>query len=272
MPNISKPSVITLTTDFGLADHYVGTIKGVILSIYPEARIVDISHEIPAYDVRRAAFLIEQAWRYFPPATVHVVVVDPGVGSARRAILAEAGGQFFLAPDNGLLSMVLAGAQPVTVRSLDAAEYFLPSVSRTFHGRDVFAPAAAHLASGVAPSQLGAEIENYLRLTIEEPVRTARRGWTGQIAAIDAFGNIITNFAFEALAQIEQQAFEISIGMQRVTRLVQSYTEAGGGELVAIAGSSGFLEIACYQDSAALRLGVGAGAPVELRLLGPKET
>ena len=271
MPNISKPSVITLTTDFGLADHYAGTMKGVILSIQPEARIVDISHAIPSYDVGRAAFLIEQAWRYFPPGTVHVVVVDPGVGSARRALLLEAGGHLFVAPDNGVLSRVMAGAQPVTVRCLEASRYFLPAVSRTFHGRDIFAPAAAHLGSGVAPSEFGAGIDNYLRLTIEEPVRTARRGWTGQVAAIDAFGNVITNFGFEAFAQVEQQAFEISIGLDRITQLVRSYAEAAGAGPVAIGGSSGFLEIACHQESAAARLGVGVGAPVELRLLGPKE-
>ena len=262
---------ITLTTDFGLSDHYVGTMKGVILGLHPDARIVDISHAVPAYDVRRGAFLIEQFWRYFPAGTVHVVVVDPGVGSARRPILLEAGGQFFVAPDNGVLSMVIAGAGHVVVRAIEASEYFLAGVSRTFHGRDVFAPVAAHLARGVTPEKFGPEIDNYLRLTLEQPVRTARRGWTGQIAAIDGFGNVVTNFAMEPFAQIEQQAFEISIGMERVTRLVQSYAEAPVGELVAIAGSSGFLEVACHQASAAVRLGVGTGAPVELRLLGPKE-
>jgi S-adenosylmethionine hydrolase len=259
---------ITLTTDFGLSDHYVGTMKGVILRIHPEARMVDISHAVPPYDVRRAAFLVEQAWRFFPPGTVHVVVVDPGVGSARRPILLEAGGQFFVAPDNGVLSAVIAGAGTAVVRSIDATEYFLTAVSRTFHGRDVFAPVAAHLSLGVPARKFGAEIDNYLRLTLEQPVRTARRGWTGQIAAIDAFGNVITNFSSEQFAQVEQQAFEISIGMERVTRLVQSYAEAPPGVIAAIAGSSGFLEIACNQGSAAARLGVGIGAPVELRLLG----
>lgn len=271
MSNVLKPCVITLTTDFGVADHYVGTMKGVILAIHPEARIVDITHAVPAYDVRRGAFLIEQAWRYFPPGTVHVVVVDPGVGSARRAMLLEAGGQFFVAPDNGVLSMVIASVETATVRCLDAGEYFLGSVSRTFHGRDVFAPAAAHLASGVAPAKFGGAIENYLRLTLEQPVRTARRGWTGQVAAIDSFGNVLTNFGFEQFPQIEQQAFEISIGMTQVTRLVQNYAEAAGSELVAIVSSGGCVEIACNQGSAAARLGVGVGAPVELRLLGPKE-
>lgn len=263
---------ITLTTDFGLADHYAGTMKGVILRIHPEARIVDISHAVPAYDVRRAAFLIAQAWRFFPAETVHVVVVDPGVGSARRPILLEARGQFFVAPDNGVLSMVLADAGAGVVRWIESSEYFLESVSRTFHGRDVFAPVAAHLSLGVPPEKFGGKTENYLRLTLEQPVRTARRGWTGQIEAIDAFGNVVTNFSFEQFAQVGQQAFEISIGMERVTRLVQSYAEAPVGELVAIAGSSGFIEIACNQGSAAGRLGVGTGAPVELRLLGPKES
>src|SRR5437764_13013820 len=155
-------AIITLTTDFGLSDHYVGVMKGVILGIAPAARIVDLSHQVAAYEIGEAAFLIAQAYRYFPKKTVHVIVVDPGVGTARRPILAEVAGQFFVAPDNGVLGMIYTLGKH-KVRAITNARYFLKPVSQTFHGRDVFAPVAAHLAKGVAPARLGKPIEDYLR-------------------------------------------------------------------------------------------------------------
>lgn len=270
MPPIHQPFVITLTTDFELTDHYAGTLKGVIYSVCPEARIVDITHNVTPFNVLEGAFLIEQAWRFFPAGTVHVIVVDPGVGSARRPILLEADGHYFVAPDNGVLSMVISGAQRTAVHWLQSEQYFLPKVSQVFHGRDIFAPVSAHLANGVAPEEFGPAIDNHLRLTIERPVRTARRGWTGAVAHIDRFGNVVTNFRSLDFPQVSGEHFELSIGMRLVDTYATAYAESESGDLFVIGGSSGYLEVACNQASAAGKLGVGIGAPVELRLLGPK--
>jgi S-adenosylmethionine hydrolase len=260
----SKP-VITLMTDFGLRDHYVAAMKGVILGICHDARIVDVTHEVSSYEIAEGAFLLAQTWTCFPKKTVHVVVVDPGVGSQRRPILAEVNGQQFIAPDNGVLTPVLT-MEGCKVRHITAEKYFRHPVSQTFHGRDVFAPVAAHVAGGLAPSKVGATIDNYLRLTTEKPSRTARRGWTGLILHVDHFGNVVTNISLQDFPQIERQAFEIAVGFRIVEKLVRSYAEMTTGELFAIVGSSGYLEISANQDSAARILGCETGAPVELRL------
>jgi S-adenosylmethionine hydrolase len=259
--------VITLTTDFGLSDHFTGAMKGVILSICPDAQIVDISHQITPFEIAEGAFLIAQAYRYFRKGTVHVVVVDPGVGTSRRPILLDAAGQYFVAPDNGVLTMVYLDLQKQKVRAITNHKYFLESVSRTFHGRDIFAPVAAHLAAGVSPARFGKPVEDYMRLSFEKPLRTARRGWTGAILKVDRFGNLITNFRFRDFAQIEKQPFEMQVGLQTVRRLAQNYAECGPGEVFLIAGSSGYLEVSSSQASAAKILGCGVGAPVELQLL-----
>src|SRR5258708_15348981 len=170
--------LVTLTTDFGNRDHFVGVMKGVILGIAPRARIVDISHEIAPFEIADGAFTIAQAWRYFPKSTIHVVVVDPGVGSARRPILAEAGGHFFIAPDNGVLSMVFDAA-PHKVRVISNPKFMRREISRTFHGRDVFAPAAAHLAKGAQPAAFGKLIHDYIRAGIAQPVRLGSASWRG---------------------------------------------------------------------------------------------
>ncbi len=258
--------ILTLTTDFGLTDHFVGTMKGVILGICPDAQIVDIGHQVSAYEIAEAGYLIALAWRYFPIKTVHVIVVDPGVGSERRPICAEAGGHYFVAPDNGVLSMILA-EQEHKVRWITAEKYFLQPVSRTFHGRDIFAPVAAHIAAGVPPAKLGKKVDDYLRLSFDTPARTARRAWTGSILWIDRFGNAITNYRSADFPQIETQPFEMRIGLRAVVRVAANYAELNPGELSLIAGSSGYLEVAANQASAAKILGCGAGAPVELRLL-----
>ena len=258
--------IITLTTDFGLSDHYAGTMKGVILGICPQAEIVDLSHQVGTYEVMEGAFLVAQAYRYFPRGTVHVVVIDPGVGTARRPILAEAAGQRFVAPDNGVLSMMYAREKP-KVRWITAEEYFLKPVSQTFHGRDIFAPVGAHLARRVAPARMGKLITDYLRLHFERPVRTARRAWAGAVLKIDRFGNLITNFPAEELRELDKRPFQLSIGLETVSRLARNYAESGPGELFVIVGSSGYLEVSAYQASAAKLLGCGVGAPVELRML-----
>lgn len=257
--------VITLTTDFGASDHFAGTMKGVILGIQPGAQIVDITHEVQPFEVRDGAFTIAQAYRYFPRKTIHVVVVDPGVGSSRRPLLAEMAGQYFIAPDNGVLTMIWAREQP-KVRHITNERYFLHPLSRTFHGRDVFAPVAAHLASGVPPARFGKRIEDYLRLTFDKPTRTGKRTWTGSILKVDRFGNLITNLHIDEFPDVRTSAFALHVGLQTVTRLALTFTECSIGELFVLAGSSGYLEVATNQGSAAKALGCGAGSPVELTI------
>ena len=261
MPN----PIITLTTDFGLSDHYVGAMKGVILGICPRARLVDLSHEVRAYEIPEAAYLLAQSYRFFPPRTVHLVVVDPGVGTSRRPVLAQAAGQFFVAPDNGVLTMVYS-RESHKVRHVTAEKYFLKPVSQTFHGRDIFSPVAAHVASGVPPTRMGKLIQDYLRLNFEKPVRTGRRVWTGSILKVDHFGNLITNFHRDDFPDVANRPFEIAVGMQKVSTLARNYSECGIGEIFAIQGSSGYLEISANQASAARLLGCAAGAPVELTI------
>jgi S-adenosylmethionine hydrolase len=257
--------VITLTTDFGLSDHYVGVMKGVIVSICPRARIVDISHGVGAFEIAEAAFTISQAYRYFPRGTVHLVVVDPGVGTSRRPILAQAAGQNFIAPDNGVLSMIYA-REKHKVRAISSVRYFLQPVSNTFHGRDIFAPAAAHLAAGVAPARFGKPIADYLRLDFDKPVRTGRRAWTGAILKVDRFGNLVTNFSVEDFPDLDKRGFEMAAGPQRIGMLARHYAERGPGEPFLIVGSAGYYEISVGQASAAKLLGCAAGAPLELTL------
>jgi len=240
--------------------------RGVILGICPQAEIVDISHEVGPYEVVEGAFLLAQTYPYFPRGTVHVVVIDPGVGTARRPIVAEAAGQRFVAPDNGVLSLMYAREKP-KVRWITAEKYFLKPVSQTFHGRDIFAPVGAHLARGVAPARMGKLITDYLRLHFERPVRTARRAWTGAVLKIDRFGNLITNFPAAEFPDLQKRPFEMSIGLETVNRTARNYAESGPGELFVIVGSSGYLEVSASQASAAKMLGCGVGAPVELRLM-----
>jgi S-adenosylmethionine hydrolase len=257
--------LITFTTDFGLSDHFVGVMKGVVAGIAPAARVVDISHNVAPYNVTEAAFIIAEAWPYFPKRTIHVAVVDPGVGSARRPILAEAGGHFFIAPDNGVLSMVFDTA-PHKVRVISNPNFMRRDISRTFHGRDVFAPAAAHLAKGARAAAFGKLIYDYIRAGIARPARLAPASWRGTILKADRFGNLITNFAASEFASVNARPFELRAGTQRIHRLALNYAETEVGELFVIVGSSGYLEIAANQTSAAGLLGCSAGAPVELDL------
>jgi S-adenosylmethionine hydrolase len=258
-------SIITLTTDFGLSDHFVGVMKGVILGIQPAAGIVDITHLIDPYRIPEAGFVIAEAYRFFPKKTVHVVVVDPGVGTARRPILAEAAGQFFIAPDNGVLSMVLAREEH-RVRAITAEKYFLKPVSQTFHGRDVFAATAAHLAKGVRPASFGKAISDYMQLDFYKPVRTDKHTWTGIILKIDRFGNLITNFHIAEFPIVETRAFQMRAGAGATSRFAGTFGEVPFGELFVMEGSAGYLEVAANQSSAAEMTGCAVGAPVELTL------
>lgn len=257
-----KP-ILTLTTDFGLSDHYVGTMKGVILGICPDARIVDISHEVKPFAIEEGAYVLAQAYRYFPKKTVHVVVVDPGVGTARRPILMEAAGQYFIAPDNGVLAMIYA-REKSKVRVIANEKYFLHPVSKTFHGRDIFSPVGAHIAAGVLPSKIGKTIDDYLRPGFDKPTRTGKRTWAGRILRIDRFGNIVTNFHRDDFPDLEARDFHMAVGPHTIDVLARNYAETGPGELFLIWGSGGYLEISLAQASAAAQMKCAPGAPAEL--------
>jgi len=256
---------ITLLTDFGTKDHYVGAMKGVIACIAPRAAVIDVCHEIEPFQVGEARFLLKQSWPCFPKGTVHVCVVDPGVGSSRRALCIEAAGHVFVGPDNGLFSDVLGlkGAKPREITNL---KLMLRNISQTFHGRDVFAPVAAHIAAGTPAARAGKLVKDATRLTAGEPVRTGRRFWQGEVAHIDRFGNAVTNLEASEFLPLAAKGFKLNIGFQTVTRLVRSYAEAPEGEPVAIVGSAGTLEVSIREAAAAKKLGVGVGAPVELEV------
>jgi S-adenosyl-L-methionine hydrolase (adenosine-forming) len=257
--------IVTLTTDFGLADHFVGVMKGVILSICPEAHLVDISHGVAPFAITQGAFLIAQAYRYFPKKTVHVVVVDPGVGTARRPILLEAAGQYFIAPDNGVLAMIYS-REKHKVRAITNDKFFLKPVSQTFHGRDIFAPAAAHLATGAAPARMGKRIEDYVRPFFVKPQPAGKRSWSGRVLNIDRFGNIITNFHVDDFPDLARRPFLVTLGSRHVDRLARNYAARRSGELFMIAGSSGYLEVSVNQQSAAQMTGCEIGALVTLKI------
>ena len=259
--------LITLTTDFGTSDHFVGVMKGVILGIAPHARIVDITHEVPPFEITEGAFVIAQAYQYFPKKSIHVIVVDPGVGSSRRPILAEIAGQYFIAPDNGVLSMLYTRHEKNKVRHISVEKYFWHPVSQTFHGRDVFAPVAAHLASGVPSARFGKLIDDYVKLYFDKPTRTGKRVWTGVVLKVDRFGNLITNLRAEEFPDLPVRPFELTAGLRQISRLASNFSECPPGELFVVRGSSGYLEVAVSQGSAAKLLGVASGSPVELTVL-----
>jgi len=256
-------SILTLTTDFGLDDHYVGAMKGVVLGICPDARIVDISHGVRPFEISEGAYTIAQAWRCFPAGTVHVVVVDPGVGSSRRPILVEAGRHYFIAPDNGVLAMVYL-KETAKVRLISNESLYRRPVSRTFHGRDIFAPVAAHLAAGLSPAHIGDPIDNYLKPDFVKPHRAGKRTWIGQILKIDHFGNIVTNFHVEDYGDLALRNFQMELGPVTVTALGNNYAERAPGELFVILGSSGYYEVSLSQGSAAGKIKCETGTAIEL--------
>jgi len=262
---MSETRIVTFTTDFGLSDPFVGIMHGVALNIHPETTIVDICHAVPSYDVLDGAWTIAQAYRFFPPRTVHVVVIDPGVGSARRPIVVETEGYVFVAPDNGVLSLVEAREPKFSVRQVTAERYFLQPVSQTFHGRDVFAPVAGWLSKGVAPAEFGPQISDYVRLPLPAVERIGDNTLRGVVLKVDKFGNLITNIndqAAPALCAAAPPAFRLLIAGQTITRVCRSYAEGSQGELFAIVGSSGYVEVAARQSSAAEKLGAKVGTPV----------
>ena len=264
-----KPSgIITLTTDFGTSDTYVGIMKGVILGINPGVQVVDLTHGIRPQDIHDAALSIHAASRYFPEGTIHTVVVDPGVGSARRSVVCQTANAFFVCPDNGILTYLLQGAEGTTEALIKAvaiqnSAYYLPKVSNTFHGRDIFAPVAAHLSLGVPPAALGPPVTDLIRLPIPTP-QVSGDTIIGQIVKIDRFGNAITNIPENALAR-DAATCEIRVGTMRLTRINTAYAESDIGKPLAIIGSFGVLEIAVNGGSAAVRLGLKCGDVVEMQ-------
>jgi S-adenosylmethionine hydrolase len=259
---MAKP-VIALLTDFGTRDHYAGTMKGVALGICPDATLVDISHEVPPHDVVAGALELAAAYRYFPAGTIFLVVVDPGVGSTRRGIAAESGDHKFVAPDNGVLTAVFDEHPPKRVVELSERRYARPTVSRTFEGRDRFAPAAGWLAKGVDLAALGRPAGDIQRLDLPRPSVDADR-IEGRVLRIDRFGNLITNIDRKTFDQLAKGPLEIAIGGHVVSKVVSTYADAAPGELCAVFGSTDHLEIAANGSSAARELGLDRGAPVHV--------
>ncbi|HEV8714076.1 MAG TPA: SAM-dependent chlorinase/fluorinase [Candidatus Binatia bacterium] len=260
-----RPPLITLLTDFGTQDAFVGIMKGVILSINPGVALVDLSHAVPPQDIVAGALLLRSAVAFFPPGTIHVAVVDPGVGSARRALLIETHNAFFLGPDNGLLSLAAPADRVVRIVHLTNAEYFLAARSHTFHGRDVFAPVAAHLSLGTAPERFGPSLTAMERLALPG-VEYRGAGLTGSVIYIDHFGNLITNITEADLPPFSKESLLVSIGDMRVQGVVASYAAVEIGAPVALINSWGMLEVAVRNGSAAHRFGVLSGHPVHLTL------
>lgn len=266
----NRRPIITLTTDFGLSDHYVGTMKGVLLSRCPEAHIVDISHEIRAFSIMAGAYTIDQAVSYFPPGCVHVVVIDPGVGTERKPLLVEAAEQLFIAPDNGVLSLILHRDPRAIVWEITNKNLMLPSPSSTFHGRDIFAPSAAMLASGAAkPDDVGPVIAEPVLCADLFPRHIGRGHWRGTVLSVDHFGNIVTNLKAADCPDLPTQAFTLRLAGFEVSDFVQTFGAATTGLCFAYFGSSGFVEIGMNQQSAAELLKVPVGEPVELQTANP---
>ena len=256
---LAPARVITLMTDFGTSDHYVGVMKGVILNINPQVEIVDITHTIPPQDVSGAAFLIDSAYRYFPTGTIHVIVVDPGVGSERRAIVCQTETAYFVCPDNGILTHILHNEKHVHAVAVENSAYFLPQVSNTFHGRDIFAPVAAHLSCGVPIDKLGSPVAPPAQLPLPTP-QVTDKAIIGQVIWIDSFGNLVTNISHEILESLEgESGVIIHAGSAKINHLNQSYTESAVGEPLAIIGSFNRLEISINQGNAAQVLGLKRG-------------
>ena len=266
---MSHRPIITLTTDFGSNDHFVGAMKGVILDIVPDAQIVDICHAVQAFDVLDGALTISQAYSYFPNRTVHVVVVDPGVGTARRPIVASCDKYHFVAPDNGVLSLVYAREPRMHVRHITSEHYFLQPVSNTFHARDIFSPVAAYLAKEVDSLKFGDEIEDYVRFSAPKPKAADGNRLRGVVLKIDRFGNLVTNITPQDAPMIfgaDPKAFKIVVGSREITEIHSAYAEAAPGEVFGILGSMGFLEIAANRGAAAQLTGAGKGSDVSIIL------
>jgi hypothetical protein len=264
-------TVISLMTDFGVKDGNVGVMKGVIWGICPTAQISDLSHMIQAQNIREAAYIFARSVPYFPKGSIHVVVVDPGVGTERRPMAAQIGDWFYVGPDNGTITGLLERAGQTgwqtTFVELDQVKYWLPTVSFVFHGRDIFSPVAAHLANGVPLHDLGTSLKDPVRLELPKPERT-KDGWRGEVILIDHFGNIGSNIRVENLGEAMEHKEDIIVRINGldITGMVNTFGERSAGELVALLGSTGNLGISVVNGNAAERLGTNVGDAVEVIL------
>ena len=261
--------LVTLTTDFGLNDHYVGSMKGVIRKINPEAQIEDICSAVQSFDVLDGALTIAAAYNYYPANTIHVVVIDPGVGTARRPIIATTTNHTFVAPDNGVLSLVYEREERVSVREITSEHYFLQPVSATFHGRDIFAAVAGWLSKGVEVGKFGEEITDYVRFAAPKPKLVGDKLLRGVVLKVDKFGNMITNFSQHEVPFLFAEnppAVKILVGKTEITTVRPNYSAGSPGEVFGIIGSMGFLEIAANRGSAARTLGADKGTDVGVML------
>jgi hypothetical protein len=263
------PAIITLTSDFGSRDPFTASVKGVILTTNPQARIIDISNEIAPQDIWEAAYVLWSAYRYFPRGTIHLAVVDPGVGSARRPILAVTESCYLVGPDNGLFSLIYRDSERLSVYHITAAHYYLPNPGPTFHGRDVFAPVAGWLAKGIPPANFGEEITDFVKLNIPAP-KTSLDGVEGHVVHIDRFGNIITNITHKDIQALaaggDDLAVRVAIAGREIKGLKKFYSEAAPGEPGAIINSSGTLEIFLFRQNARTALSVKRGEGVRVTM------
>jgi hypothetical protein len=262
---------IAIMTDFGIKDGNVGVIKGVIWSICPQAQIADISHMIGAQNVPEAALILARSAPYFPAGAIQLVVVDPGVGTARRAMAAKIGTHYYVGPDNGVITLWLeharAGGLPLEFVHLDQPSYWLPEVSHVFHGRDIFAPVAANLANGVPLAALGSPFDDPLLLELPRP-RSVPTGWEGQVIHIDHFGNVACNILKDDLGEAlnDRRHISVVVGKARILGLVHTFGEGRPGDVVALLGSTGNLIVSVVNGDAASVLGVHVGDPVHVTL------
>ncbi len=260
--------IITLTTDFGESDHYIACMKGVILQRAPYAAIVDVTHVIQPHDVVHGAFVLRQVFDHFPEGTIHIAVVDPGVGTTRRLLAARYEGQIILAPDNGVLSLVHRDFTLEELRSIENTRLFRQEISATFHGRDVLAPVAAHLAQGMNLDAVGPLINQLEILNLDPPVQTANGGVEGQVLYVDRFGNLISNIShadLEVVVGSNASRLSVFVGPLRVGPLRTTYGDVAPGEIVAVIGSTGMLEVAINQGNAAAQLRASPGTIVVVR-------
>lgn len=267
MPN----HIVTLTTDFGASDHYVGAIKGVILKLNPEATIIDISNSVNSFDILDGALTIAQVYNYYPSDTIHMVIVDPGVGTARRPLLVTTEKHRFIAPDNGVLSLVYEREERLSVRHITADHYFLQPISNTFHGRDIFAPCAGWLSKGVEVGKFGDEITDFARFAAPKPKPSTPQILKGVILKADKFGNLITNITAKDLPKMFEPTaptFKLVCGQKEVTTRRDAYAQGMHQEVFAIIGSMGFLELASNRGSARTLCAADRGSEVGIMVEG----
>jgi len=266
---MSEERIVTLITDFGLRDYFVGAMKGVILNICPNVKFVDISHNVRAHDVFEAAMVLKNSYKYFPPRTIHIVVVDPGVGGKRRPLLIYSENQYFVGPDNGVFTPLFQKEEDVLVIDITADHYFLKDVSYTFHGRDIFAPVAASLAKGVDVRSFGDPITDYVKLDLPKPMAPDKKTLIGQIVYTDNFGNLVSNISsshFQTfLNNSTQKRFKIKIGNAELDKVAKYYEELPEGSLGAIFGSTNHLEFSIYKESAEEKSGIKPKEKVMIR-------